>query len=124
MGSRKNTITVMSVCLPVNISFVDQQVTSIYGNTTMSFINFPQNLSDQDPAQHYQAHVHTTHQLTSLLILPKELTIFLLQSSLRPVFWFRPGFDRCHNKIHFTSYFTNNVFPKCVHIHMLTIKLI
>ena len=30
---------VMSVCLPVNIVFVDQQITFLYSNITKSFIN-------------------------------------------------------------------------------------
>ena len=31
--------TVMSVCLPVNVLFVDQQITFLYGNITTSLIN-------------------------------------------------------------------------------------
>ena len=32
-------VSVMSVCMPVKISFVDQQVNSLYGNITTSLIN-------------------------------------------------------------------------------------
>ena len=35
----KDIPSVMSVCLPVNVSFVDQQITFPYGNVTMSFID-------------------------------------------------------------------------------------